>query len=125
MITNAEQNPDELKAFLTRMARIYFPANALADTESPERITARVMSAGTYRDVCELVDLAGRAYLVHVFTSVPFHWFSQPAREYWQRHLEVGPMPQQRVLRDFKVARGAIDRPLADAASVIHAAELH
>lgn len=116
MITNTEHHPDELRVFLTRMARIYFPANALADTESPERITARVMSAGTYRDVCELVDLAGRAYLLHVFTSAPYHWFSQPAREYWQRHLDVEPAAAPRVVRDNKTARGAAMDRLPSAA---------
>ena len=105
MITNSELQPHELEEFLARMARRYFSADALSDTESPERIAARVMSAGTYRDVCELIDLAGRAYLAHVFVTAPYHWFSQPAREYWQRHLRLGP-PMPRTSRAKPAAPG-------------------
>ncbi|MES1941208.1 hypothetical protein T5B8_13258 [Salinisphaera sp. T5B8] len=87
MITAIEHHPDALCAFLGAMAQKYFPADRLGDTELAERIAARVMSAGTYRDVCELVDLAGRDYLAWVFSTAPREWFSDPAREYWQRHL--------------------------------------
>jgi hypothetical protein len=89
MVTPVEPYPDELYAFLAAMAQKYFPAGCCAEIELAERIAARVMTAGTYRDVCELVDLAGRNYLREVFTTSPRHWFSAPAREYWARHLDV------------------------------------
>ena len=89
MITAVEPHPDELYAFLAAMAQKYFPAGGCSETELAERIAARVMSAGTYRDVCELVDLAGHNYLLQVFTTSPRHWFSAPAREYWERHLDI------------------------------------
>ena len=89
MIKAVEPHPDELHAFLAAMAQKYFPAGRFAETELAERIAARVMTAGTYRDVCELVDLAGHNYLLQVFTTSPKHWFSGPAREYWERHLDV------------------------------------
>ena len=124
MITNSELQPYELEAFLARMARRYFSADALSDSESPERIAARVMSAGTYRDVCELVDLAGRAYLVHVFITAPYHWFSQPAREYWQRHLKLGP-PMPRTSCEKHGTRGGAFPPTAMATEVTPVARLH
>ncbi|WP_293624639.1 hypothetical protein [Salinisphaera sp.] len=99
MITAVEHHPEALYGFLAAMAQKYFPRERLGETEPAERIAARVMTAGTYRDVCELVDLAGRDYLLWVFNTSPQHWFSAPAREYWQRHFDASVRSATRARR--------------------------
>ncbi|MES1925858.1 hypothetical protein T31B1_11043 [Salinisphaera sp. T31B1] len=91
MISNNELHPQALAAFLRQMGTKYCAGTPAAGSMRREWITTRVMVSGTYRDVCELIDLSGRDYLVYVFTSVPRAWFTAAARQYWMRHLELVP----------------------------------
>ena len=88
MTTPISAESEPLQSFLRRMAMRYAPGASADETlRQPTRLVAHLMSVATYRDVCELIDLAGPTYLRTVLAVAPADWLTPRAWRYWQRHL--------------------------------------
>lgn len=90
MNQTAPLHADEFDRFLKSMVAKYIGRPPYKrHLQHPARVIARVMTAGTYSDVCELVDLAGETYLKTVMAQAEPGWFTPRSWAYWQKYLGI------------------------------------
>jgi hypothetical protein len=92
---------EELKRFAKRYIWWQSPDVAAG---FPERVVARVMNIGDYKDVQALANLVGDDYLRDVLTHADIGQFNARSWHYWHYRLglaskpgEVPPMPVRRL----------------------------